>query len=271
MTRRVLCWYSLEEVRGEFDDFQESSRELEAELEAQLEQAEAVNKDLLSRIHRLEEENDSLKVYIFDHTQYTHTHTHTQTHTHTNTHTHTHTHIHTHTSLTHTQNKVDAQQNEMFVTVSTLQEERTELLALKETLQKYIRQLEQTNDDLERGKRWANLLDTLIHAVTIHPSLPQSHNDITGRLWTEIKSGMWVCNSYDYCLLKELCVCVCVCVCVCGTTTVGVWKECDSREWTGWEAATQRNVPEIKGRSQRYIISQRADTTHMQCSTCTRV
>lgn len=54
--------YSLEEVRGEFDDFQESSRELEAELEAQLEQAEAVNKDLLSRIHRLEEENDSLKV-----------------------------------------------------------------------------------------------------------------------------------------------------------------------------------------------------------------
>ena len=33
--------YSLEEVRGEFDDFQESSRELEAELEAQLEQAEA--------------------------------------------------------------------------------------------------------------------------------------------------------------------------------------------------------------------------------------
>jgi hypothetical protein len=105
-----------------------------------LEQAEAVNKDLLSRIHRLEEENDSLKVF-----EYTHTHTHT----------------HTHRvwvpipslSLTHTQNKVEAQQNEMFVTVSTLQEERTELLALKETLQKYIRQLEQSNDDLERGKR----------------------------------------------------------------------------------------------------------------------
>lgn len=48
---------------------------------------------------------------------------------------------------------MDAQQNEMYVTVSTLQEERAELLALKETLQKYIRQLEQSNDDLERGKR----------------------------------------------------------------------------------------------------------------------
>ena len=53
---------SLEEVRGEFDDFQESSRELEAELEAQLEQAESVNKDLLSRIQRVEEENESVKV-----------------------------------------------------------------------------------------------------------------------------------------------------------------------------------------------------------------
>lgn len=58
----MYWYYSLEEVRGEFDDFQESSRELEAELEAQLEQAESVNKDLLSRIHRLEEENESLKV-----------------------------------------------------------------------------------------------------------------------------------------------------------------------------------------------------------------
>lgn len=53
---------SLEEVRGEFDDFQESSRELEAELEAQLEQAESTNKDLLSRIQRVEEENETLKV-----------------------------------------------------------------------------------------------------------------------------------------------------------------------------------------------------------------
>lgn len=61
---RMMCvvFKSLEEVRGEFDDFQESSRELEAELEAQLEQAESANKDLLSRVQRLEEENESIKV-----------------------------------------------------------------------------------------------------------------------------------------------------------------------------------------------------------------
>lgn len=62
MVYLIFYYHSLEEVRGEFDDFQESSRELEAELEAQLEQAETTNKDLLSRIQRLEEENESVKV-----------------------------------------------------------------------------------------------------------------------------------------------------------------------------------------------------------------
>lgn len=52
-------------MRGEFDDYQESSRELEAELEAQLEQAENNNKDMLSRISRLEDENDNLKVSVW--------------------------------------------------------------------------------------------------------------------------------------------------------------------------------------------------------------
>ena len=51
------------------------------------------------------------------------------------------------------QGKLDAHQSESYVTLSTLQEERSELTALKETLQTYVRQLEQANDDLERGKR----------------------------------------------------------------------------------------------------------------------
>lgn len=46
----------------------------------------------------------------------------------------------------------------MYVSVTTLEEERAELMALKETLQKYVRQLEQSNDDLERGKRWVSCL-----------------------------------------------------------------------------------------------------------------
>ncbi len=45
-------------------------------------------------------------------------------------------------------------QSETYVSLSTLQEERSELTALKETLQTYVRQLEQANDDLERGKRY---------------------------------------------------------------------------------------------------------------------
>lgn len=102
---------SLEEVRAEFADFQESSRELEGELEAQLDQVEKSNKDLLHRVTRLDDENEGLK------------------------------------------NKLESQQAEAYVTISTLQEERVELLALKDALQKYIRQLEQSNDDLERGKR----------------------------------------------------------------------------------------------------------------------
>ncbi len=56
-------------------------------------------------------------------------------------------------SLPPRQVKLELQQSEMYVSVTTLQEERSELLALKDTLQKYVRQLEQNNDDLERGKR----------------------------------------------------------------------------------------------------------------------
>ena len=45
------------------DEFQEGSRELEAELEAQLEQAESRQKELLSIKTRLETDNENLKVF----------------------------------------------------------------------------------------------------------------------------------------------------------------------------------------------------------------
>lgn len=54
----------------------------------------------------------------------------------------------------------------MYVSVTTLEEERAELMALKETLQKYVRQLEQSNDDLERGKRCCDMCD-LQHDVIV--------------------------------------------------------------------------------------------------------
>ena len=53
----------LQEIRDEYDEFQEGSRELEAELEAQLEQSENRIKELLAIKQRIEEENESLKVY----------------------------------------------------------------------------------------------------------------------------------------------------------------------------------------------------------------
>lgn len=61
----ILTFFSgkrLQEARDELDEFQEGSRELEAELEMQLEQAEARQRELLAAKTRLETENESLKV-----------------------------------------------------------------------------------------------------------------------------------------------------------------------------------------------------------------
>lgn len=55
----------LQDVRDEFDEFQEGSRELEHELEAQLEQYEQRVKDLVNTKSSLEEENEMLKVMYF--------------------------------------------------------------------------------------------------------------------------------------------------------------------------------------------------------------
>lgn len=55
----------LQDVKDEFDDFQEGSRELEAELEAQLEQYEKRVKELVSVRSSLEDENETLKVFIY--------------------------------------------------------------------------------------------------------------------------------------------------------------------------------------------------------------
>ena len=54
---------------------------------------------------------------------------------------------------THVQSRLDSHQGEAYVTITTLQEEREELIRVKEECQQYIRQLEQKNDDLERQMR----------------------------------------------------------------------------------------------------------------------
>jgi len=57
--------YSFQEAREELTEFQEGSRELEAELEAQLVQAEQRNRDLQADNQRLKYEVETLKVGLF--------------------------------------------------------------------------------------------------------------------------------------------------------------------------------------------------------------
>ena len=45
-------------------------------------------------------------------------------------------------------------QRESYIQVTTLQDENTQVRTMKEEMTKYIRELEQTNDDLERAKRY---------------------------------------------------------------------------------------------------------------------
>lgn len=51
------------------------------------------------------------------------------------------------------QSRLEAQATESYVTISNLQAENADLLQIKESYMKYTRELEQINDDLERGKR----------------------------------------------------------------------------------------------------------------------
>lgn len=55
---------SFQEARDELVEFQEGSRELEAELEAQLVQAEQRNRDLQADNQRLKYEVEALKVTV---------------------------------------------------------------------------------------------------------------------------------------------------------------------------------------------------------------
>lgn len=100
-----------EDAREELDEYQISSRELEAELEAQLEQAEGKNRELTSTNSRLHMEIDSLR------------------------------------------EKLEQLQGVSHKQLTELEDELAQVRAYKEELQKYIRELEQSNDDLERAKR----------------------------------------------------------------------------------------------------------------------
>lgn len=100
-----------EEAQEELLEFQQMSRDYEAELETELKQCESRNKDLMSDNNRLRMDLESFK------------------------------------------EKFEVQHSEALRHISTLEEELTETKAVRDHLQKYIRELEQSNDDLERTKR----------------------------------------------------------------------------------------------------------------------
>uniref|UniRef100_A0ABM5F0F2 Nuclear distribution protein nudE homolog 1 n=1 Tax=Pogona vitticeps TaxID=103695 RepID=A0ABM5F0F2_9SAUR len=100
-----------ENAQDELREFQEGSREYEAELEMQLQQVETRNRDLLADNNRLRMEIESVK------------------------------------------EKISAHHSEGHQQISALEEELARTKAVKDQLQKYIRELEQANDDLERAKR----------------------------------------------------------------------------------------------------------------------
>ncbi|KAJ6655049.1 hypothetical protein lerEdw1_006102 [Lerista edwardsae] len=102
---------SFQEAREELAEFQEGSRELEAELEAQLVQAEQRNRDLQADNQRLKQEVETLK------------------------------------------EKLEHQYAQSYKQVSLLEDDLSQTRAIKDQLHKYVRELEQANDDLERAKR----------------------------------------------------------------------------------------------------------------------
>nr|XP_048311647.1 nuclear distribution protein nudE homolog 1-like [Myodes glareolus] len=98
-------------TQEELREFQEGSREYEAELETQLQQTETRNWDLLSENNRLRMELETVR------------------------------------------EKFEMQHSEGYRQISALEDDLNQMKAIKDQLQKYIQDLEQSNDDLERAKR----------------------------------------------------------------------------------------------------------------------
>ncbi|XP_076855867.1 nuclear distribution protein nudE-like 1-A isoform X6 [Brachyhypopomus gauderio] len=102
---------SCKEAQEELLEFQEGSRELEAELETQLGQAEHRLRDLQADNQRLQHELDTLK------------------------------------------EKLEQQYAQSYKQISILEDDLGQTRSIKEQLLRYVRELEQANDDLERAKR----------------------------------------------------------------------------------------------------------------------
>ena len=94
------------------------------------------------------------------------------------------------------QEKVETSQGSHHQQVTSLEDELAQVKAYRDELQKYIRELEQSNDDLERTKRCVCVCVCVRVCVKAY--------------------------SDELLRTKRLCVCVCACVCVCVCVCEGV-------------------------------------------------
>ncbi|KAH8242483.1 hypothetical protein KR032_007731 [Drosophila birchii] len=117
------------DVKQEYDEFVEQSREMEIEMDATLEQKQSIIKDLTSKLTMFERENESLKVTDLL--------------------------IVLKPLLMHflaLQLKLDSHAIEM----SNMEKQLEAVKKERDTMKVYLRQLEQKNDDLERAHRILN-------------------------------------------------------------------------------------------------------------------
>ena len=116
------------------------------------------------------------------------------------------------------QTRLDSQSNESYVTISTLQAEKTELIQVKDSMLRYIRELEQINDDLERGKRYVSysllyIVVGLALALIIHPPWKLESYSTSNMCWLRVKGHniMWAlhnCHLNFFVSKNGVCVCV---------------------------------------------------------------
>ncbi|XP_026210060.1 nuclear distribution protein nudE homolog 1 [Anabas testudineus] len=102
---------SAQEAQEELEEFQQMSRDYEVELETELKQCEARNRELLAA-------NNCLRMQLENYKE-----------------------------------KYETQHSEACRQISSLEGDLAETTAIRDHLHKYIRELEQANDDLERAKR----------------------------------------------------------------------------------------------------------------------
>ncbi|KAG7234102.1 hypothetical protein INR49_005816 [Caranx melampygus] len=130
-----------QEAREELLEFQEGSRELEAELEAQLGQAEHRIKDLHSENHRLKNEVETLKAGGMclqpEETFVSRC-------------------LSGSRLRSEDTREAGASYTQSYKQISVLEDDLGQTRSIKEQLHKYVRELEQSNDDLERAKRAAS-------------------------------------------------------------------------------------------------------------------